>query len=159
MGTAFEEDIAPGDLVAFCYTSRSRRSLGAAAFERLWRRASRRNGLHGITSGLLRDGGRFLQVLEGPAGEVYALAAGIARDERHGDVRVLWDGPVAERCFARRPLRLLDLDAPSVPTAGAGELLDDLLAAGPSPELPWRLGRVLDGGRGGHAPAASSAAG
>lgn len=41
--------------------------------------------------------GRFLQLLEGPAGPVGALTARIAADPRHTDLAILLDEPAAAR--------------------------------------------------------------
>lgn len=69
--------------------------------------AMRFNRSVGITGCLWFGPGRFVQVLEGAAGEVEALYGRIQRDTRHSDVRPLRSGPIAARSFARWSMRAL----------------------------------------------------
>jgi Sensors of blue-light using FAD len=57
--------------------------------------ARRNNPVHGITGALLFDGERFCQLIEGDEDTVRALLHNIARDPRHTDLRVLFEGESA----------------------------------------------------------------
>lgn len=59
------------------------------------------NAQHRITGLLVFDGMRFCQHFEGPQAQVRALMARIARDARHTEVRILYDGPLAQRRYQR----------------------------------------------------------
>lgn len=63
-----------------------------------------------ITGLLLLSGESFLQVLEGPADEVNELYLKIARDERHGSLRLLSYGRIPSRSFADWAMHVVDLD-------------------------------------------------
>lgn len=68
------------------------------------------NAQHQITGLLVFDGMRFCQHLEGPPSEVSALMARIARDARHTEVRILYDGPLAQRRYQRFDMGLAEPD-------------------------------------------------
>ncbi len=63
-----------------------------------------------ITGLLVFDGLRFLQHFEGPQAEVEALMDRIARDPRHVDVQVLYQGPLAQRRYERFDLGYAEPD-------------------------------------------------
>lgn len=56
-------------------------------------RARARNRQLGVSGVLVFDGQRFCQFLQGPAAEVQALMATIARDPRHHGIVMLMDEP------------------------------------------------------------------
>lgn len=55
----------------------------------------------GVTGALLACDGWFLQVLEGTLPAFRATFARIKADPRHGDIKVIYTGPIPERAFAR----------------------------------------------------------
>lgn len=57
------------------------------------------NKRHDITGVMLYRNYRFLQVLEGPESDVDEVYAKIAADERHFDLKVLFDEPTETRHF------------------------------------------------------------
>ncbi|QQN74558.1 BLUF domain-containing protein [Croceicoccus sp. YJ47] len=61
--------------------------------------ASYRNRQSGVSGGLLFDGTKFVQVLEGPAASVESLFESICRDLRHVDVNLIDFSPVDVRMF------------------------------------------------------------
>lgn len=63
-----------------------------------------------ITGLLILSAESFLQVLEGPAGEVNDLYLRIARDERHGKLRLLRFESITERSFKEWAMHVVDLD-------------------------------------------------
>lgn len=54
--------------------------------------ARRNNPVYGVTGALLFDGERFCQLIEGEEPAVRTLIGNIARDPRHTDVRLLFNG-------------------------------------------------------------------
>ncbi len=59
------------------------------------------NAEHQVTGLLVFDGMRFCQHLEGPQAEVRALMDRIARDARHIELRVVYEGALAQRRYDR----------------------------------------------------------
>lgn len=78
------------------------------------------NASREITGLLLLSGESFLQVLEGPADEVNELYLKIARDKRHGSLRLLRYEPVTRRSFEDWSMHVVDLD--DLPPAQRGIL-------------------------------------
>ena len=74
-------DFAPADLVELLSVSR------------------RNNDASGVSGMLLYSSQSFLQLLEGEDSAVQATFDRIQRDQRHGKLRILFDGPVAEPLF------------------------------------------------------------
>ncbi|MCI1186871.1 BLUF domain-containing protein [Hymenobacter sp. DH14] len=99
------------------YASTAARPLGPAEFERLLMQARIYNFSEGIGGLLLRAGGQFLEVLEGPEPAVAALYARIAADPRHVAVHTL------EAAAVRGPLfRAASLGFAEVEPAALGRL-------------------------------------
>ncbi len=100
------------------YVSAATQPFGDAALQALVAHARPYNHARGLTGLLLHSEGQFLQVLEGEKAAVRELYYDrIARDPRHTHLRLLADGPVAERIFPNwsmgfletNPLELADL--------------------------------------------------
>ena len=64
----------------------------------------------GITGLLLLSGEAFLQVLEGPPDAINELYLRIARDERHGRLRLLRYERISKRAFEDWAMHVVDLD-------------------------------------------------
>ena len=62
--------------------------------------ARSRNAELQLTGALIWTEVCFAQILEGPEASVDEVMAGIARDPRHTDMRVLFKRPIAERRFS-----------------------------------------------------------
>jgi hypothetical protein len=98
----FEFDDAPKGLARLIYASRSAKTGGAALSEQvriITAKSIHNNRLADITGFLAFGGDRFLQLLEGPAGEVDATFERIRGDDRHTDVIVIARAPVERRMF------------------------------------------------------------
>ena len=97
---------ARGKLHQYVYASEATAPMTVEELQALLRRARAYNHAHQLT-GLLfySDGagenraGAFLQILEGPEGEVRGLASRVRLDLRNTRFRVLADGPTDERQF------------------------------------------------------------
>ena len=90
----------PGGLVRLIYASRS--ISGAVSREvatTIVAKSIQNNRVSDITGLLVIGGDRFLQVLEGPAGEVEQTFARVSQDPRHTDVTTIANGPGDKRLF------------------------------------------------------------
>ena len=74
--------------------------------------ARRNNRRTDITGALICRHDLYLQLIEGPPPAIDALYAKIVADDRHGDVRLLFAGPVDQRIFP--DWEMLDDEAPSL---------------------------------------------
>lgn len=92
---------APVLLYEFLYWSQLADSQSPTAIGQILARARPFNASNGITGLLVFDGQRFCQHLEGPAAAVEALMGRIAADDRHSEVRIAYEGPLAERRYHR----------------------------------------------------------
>ncbi|MET3497568.1 BLUF domain-containing protein [Variovorax boronicumulans] len=82
------------------YCSLLGQELPATTVGAIVTRARVRNAVQGITGLLVFDGMRFCQHLEGPREAVQTLMRRIESDPRHVEVRVLYEGPLAERRYS-----------------------------------------------------------
>ncbi|MBS0425939.1 MAG: BLUF domain-containing protein [Proteobacteria bacterium] len=92
---------APLPLYEFLYWSQLADSQSPTAIGQILARARPFNASNGITGLLVFDGQRFCQHLEGPTVAVEALMGRIAADERHSELRIAYEGPLAERRYRR----------------------------------------------------------
>jgi hypothetical protein len=72
--------------------------------------ARARNARNGITGLLVFDGMRFYQHLEGPGDGVIRLMSRIEMDTRHAQVRVVYEGALAQRRYQRFDLGLAEVE-------------------------------------------------
>ncbi|MEN0025040.1 MAG: BLUF domain-containing protein, partial [Microbacterium sp.] len=86
-------------LVSILYMSRANVPFDDADMQELLREARIRNTALGVSGLLVAKGGRFMQLLEGPAWSVDDRFAAISRDTRHGDVQSLVREDVDHRRF------------------------------------------------------------
>lgn len=82
------------------YVSRASAPFDSAAVQSILQASRRNNARADITGCLLFSGRCFAQALEGETSAVKALIARIARDGRHGSIRVLSETPRVEREYA-----------------------------------------------------------
>jgi hypothetical protein len=90
----------PRGLVRLIYASRS--ANGAVSREvatAIVAKSIQNNRVSDITGLLVIGGDRFLQVLEGPAGEVEQTFARVSQDPRHTDVTTIANAPGSKRLF------------------------------------------------------------
>lgn len=71
--------------------------------------STRNNEAAGITGLLALSGETFLQVLEGPVDAVNELYLKIAKDKRHGDLRLLLFEQISEGIFTDWSMHVVDL--------------------------------------------------
>ncbi len=92
-------------LVRLTYVSQAAAPLSEPALQRLLDRARHHNLANGLTGAMLDYGGRFLQVLEGPAEAVDATFRRIAADPRHRRIVNVERVAVQSRQFSHWAMR------------------------------------------------------
>ena len=81
------------------YASRALQPFGDEDLLQLLKTARQRNEAQGVTGMLVFAAGSFLQLFEGDDDAVEVIWDRIRMDPRHGDIRVLHDGPAKSRLF------------------------------------------------------------
>jgi hypothetical protein len=97
-----EIDEAPRGLTRLIYTSRSTETNAADLVDSvrvILVKSIHNNRMADITGFLVFGGDRFLQLLEGPTGEVDRTFERISQDSRHGDIAVIDKAPAERRMF------------------------------------------------------------
>lgn len=91
------------DLSGLAYVSKSNVPESEIAQEcrRILAGAKERNMSCGVTGFLVYRAGYFVQILEGPAASLELIYSRIVLDPRHGQLRVLYKGPLESRNFGR----------------------------------------------------------
>jgi hypothetical protein len=102
--------MAAVQLHRICFVSRIHPELQSLDLRAIVQSSAARNELSRIGSFMVADGGFFAQVIEGPAGEVRALAARIRRDPRHTDMQIVLEGAASEREFSEWSMAAFDFD-------------------------------------------------
>ncbi|MBP8277168.1 MAG: BLUF domain-containing protein [Propionivibrio sp.] len=72
--------------------------------------ARSRNAIHHATGVLVFDGERFGQYVEGEASNIRVLLSNLLRDQRHANILILADLPIAKRAFERFRMGYTDMD-------------------------------------------------
>jgi hypothetical protein len=88
------------NITQLAYISSAAPGLGKADIEGMVEQSRAHNRKHGITGYLQCHDGYFFQVLEGQADAINALLRGLAVDQRHSDLRVLFRDDSTSRAFA-----------------------------------------------------------
>ncbi len=86
------------------YLSEARRRMSPEEIDAIVGKSRRKNDKCHVAALLIPMGGRFLQVLEGDAAQVTARFHRIAADPRHGEIRVVCEGPSAEAPLCATPM-------------------------------------------------------
>ena len=103
-------------LVSIVYMSRAAVPFDEEALAELLREARLRNEALGVSGLLVAKGGRFMQLLEGPAWSVDDRFAAISHDGRHGDVKSLIREDIERRRFDGWSMAYRSLDDTDVAT-------------------------------------------
>ena len=82
------------------YNSLAVRAMSSNDLLALLEQSRDKNKRLGITGFLVYHHGEFIQILEGGKKEVLDLYDTITQDERHTEVNLIWEGPIAERGFS-----------------------------------------------------------
>ena len=92
------------------YRSRAADGFDMAALLEMLVVVREKNAVRRVTGLLVHQGGRFLQIVEGPEGEIEALWQAIQRDSRHFDIELLEDRSDQRRWFGDWNMELADAD-------------------------------------------------
>jgi hypothetical protein len=123
------------------YTSVAQPQLGAEQLAAVLKQSRVNNEKLGITGVLLARRGHFIQALEGEEAAVRRLAATIQKDLRHGDFRVLYEGPTAQRQFPDWAMGFCEL--PQVDQTQGDPLINGMLAGTVTANTPAEGARLL----------------
>ena len=91
---------ASDTLISLIYVSSATILLSHEELTSLLETSRRNNTRAGITGMLLYKDGNFMQVIEGPAAEIYRLHERIAHDARHGGLITLSEMAITQRQFS-----------------------------------------------------------
>ena len=97
-------------LAQLLYISDSIDRVGLDDLLEIQRVSIRNNARHNITGILFHAEGHFVQFLEGERCDILDLFETICLDERHENVRLLYERPTSERLFADWHMAMLDLE-------------------------------------------------
>lgn len=95
-------------LISLVYVSRSLVPAGGEEMSAIAEASQRKNAMCGLTGFLYYDNEAFVQVLEGPDGEVRELYRVIESDPRHDRVTLLGETPIGQRAFGGWAMGLYD---------------------------------------------------
>lgn len=95
-------------LYEIVYVSLACEDLTSAQLKELLTHCRAQNETSGVTGVLVYHQREILQLLEGEADDVLGLYQQIEGDQRHQQLYKLWEGPIAERSFARWAMAFVD---------------------------------------------------
>jgi hypothetical protein len=134
----------PQDSYQLVYLSRASHRFSQRDLTDLLAQSRKDNFEVGITGLLLYAEGHFMQLLEGAKDAIESLMERIKRDPRHRDVRVLEEGPVAQRQFSEWSMAFLDFASPQVRALpGYSAFLESPLAIDDGVDAATRNMRLL----------------
>lgn len=128
-----EFDEAPRGLTRLIYASRSTEKDATSLVESVRTilvKSIHNNRLADITGFLICGGDRFLQLLEGPVGEVASTFERIRQDPRHADITVIDKAPAERRMFRDWNMaqhRVTAADQPLLAQAGLATFMPEAL--------------------------------
>lgn len=86
-------------LTQLVYVSRASQQFSADDLTQLLSKIRKKNLEREVTGMLLRDGGSFMQVLEGESDKLERLFEHIQKDSRHHNIVLIMERPVSKRLF------------------------------------------------------------
>ena len=95
-------------MIRLLYFSQTKNDISEDQIQNILTVARKRNAELGVTGVLLRGGGMFMQVLEGPEQAVLKLYVKILDDARHRDSRIVYITPVKDRLFGNWSMGFLN---------------------------------------------------
>jgi hypothetical protein len=133
-----------GTLYAIVYLSQTTHRWSELDLTGLLTRSRKDNLRAGITGLLLYADGNFMQLLEGSRKGIDALMGRIREDERHRNISVLEEGPIAQRHFPEWSMAFLDFASPQVRALpGYSPFLETPFSAADLPEMGMDKVRLL----------------
>ncbi|MEL6478713.1 MAG: ATP-binding protein [Pseudomonadota bacterium] len=104
-----QSDGEAGPLTCLAYLSKVSRQMEPGEMDVLLHRAEANNQRLGITGCVVFHDQHFLQIMEGEVSKVKALLARIKEDDRHQDLKLLFEMCASQRRFVSMPMRFLTL--------------------------------------------------
>ncbi len=95
-------------MIRLLYLSQAAPQVNEEQVRDILQAAHKNNPPAGITGVLIRGGGMFMQVLEGPEHTVLRQYVKILDDRRHSDCRILFISPASERIFDKWSMGLIE---------------------------------------------------
>jgi hypothetical protein len=92
------------------YTSLAVRKIDANDLSLLLAQSREKNASLGITGLLVYGKREFIQLLEGNKKDIFDLYDTIVKDERHQQVKLLWDGEIEDRSFRDWSMAFLNIE-------------------------------------------------
>lgn len=136
-------DSRSDELVSVLYTSTARVEFDEAMLADLLAASRSSNERLEVTGMLLYRRGRFVQVLEGSSAAVDDVLNRIRADDRHSDVRVLIEEPLAQRVFADWSMGYELIKEPGGPLPEGFRSTFDDLDGSPASSVTLRAAREL----------------
>lgn len=96
------------------YVSVASRKVTQGSLNLIAESSARRNARVGVTGLLLYGSGNYFQLIEGGASTVERLYRRIATDERHHQLRLVYQADISHRVFPDWNMGLLNLDEPGL---------------------------------------------
>lgn len=97
-------------MIRLLYISQAAPGITDEKVQDILQSAQRNNPAAGLTGVLVRGGGLFMQVLEGPEQAVLRQYVKILDDRRHSDCRILYISPAGERIFEKWSMGIIKSD-------------------------------------------------
>jgi hypothetical protein len=97
-------------MIRLLYISQAAPGITEEQVQDILKSAQRNNPAAGLTGVLVRGGGLFMQVLEGPEQAVLRQYVRILDDRRHSDCRILHISPANDRIFEKWSMGVIDSD-------------------------------------------------
>jgi hypothetical protein len=92
------------------YTSLAVREMNTDDLTGLLAQSREKNARLKITGLLIYSKREFMQLLEGNKEDIFELYNTIVKDERHQQVKLLWDGEIEDRSFKDWSMAFLNID-------------------------------------------------
>jgi hypothetical protein len=92
------------------YISQAAPGITEEQVQDILKAAQRNNPAAGLTGVLVRGGGLFMQVLEGPEKAVLRQYVKILDDRRHSDSRIIYISPASDRIFEKWSMGFIESD-------------------------------------------------
>jgi len=97
-------------MIRLLYISQAAPGITDEQVQDILKSAQRNNPAAGITGVLVRGGGLFMQVLEGPEQAVLRQYVKILDDRRHSDCRIIHISPANDRIFEKWSMGVINSD-------------------------------------------------
>ena len=91
------------------YTSLATREMNEKDLTELLEQSREKNARLNITGLLVYGNREFVQLLEGKKSDIFSLYETIVKDDRHQQVKLLWDGEIEKKSFTDWSMEFLNI--------------------------------------------------